>query len=78
VTFLSNRLIGDSPIDKFAANCEKTFVDCIKLLSRATLPEDIQSTDHRIMTAFKAVDSVICGQGTKLLANERSIEHGFS
>jgi hypothetical protein len=67
VTFLSNRLIGDGPIDTFAANCEKTFLDWIKLLSRVTLPEDIQSTDPRIMTAFKAVDSVIRGQGINAL-----------
>ncbi|KAH8747637.1 hypothetical protein F5883DRAFT_437035 [Diaporthe sp. PMI_573] len=67
VTFLSNRLIGDSPIDTFAANCEKTFLDWIKLLSRATIPEDIQSTDPRIISAFKAVDSVICGQGINAL-----------
>lgn len=67
ITALSNRLIGDNPIDVFAVNCEKTLLDWIKLLSIATLPDDIQSTDRCIITAFKAVDSVICGQGTNML-----------
>lgn len=67
VTFLSNRLIGHGPIGTFVGNCEKTLPDWITLLREATLPNGITSTDPRIITAFKAVDNVICGQGTNTL-----------
>ncbi|KAH8747645.1 hypothetical protein F5883DRAFT_437101 [Diaporthe sp. PMI_573] len=67
VTFLGNRLLGDNLIDTFAVNCEKTLPGWIKLLSKATLPNDIQSTDPRIINAFKAVDSVICGKANNML-----------
>src|SRR4051812_43508417 len=39
----------------------------IALLGKTTLPSDIASSDPRIIVAFQAVDSVICGQGTYLL-----------
>ena len=67
VTFLSNRLIGHNPIGTFAGNCEKTLPDWITLLRNATLPNGVTSGDPRIITAFKAVDSIICGQGTNML-----------
>ncbi|KAK0628873.1 hypothetical protein B0T17DRAFT_169023 [Bombardia bombarda] len=67
VSFLSNRLIGHEPISTFAGNCEKTLPDWIALLRNATLPNGITSEDPRIIAAFKAVDSVICGQGSKML-----------
>ncbi|KAK4113069.1 hypothetical protein N656DRAFT_640995 [Canariomyces notabilis] len=37
------------------------------LLRNATLPNGITSTDPRIITAFKAVDSVLCGRGNTML-----------
>ncbi|KAI1291667.1 hypothetical protein F5Y03DRAFT_400513 [Xylaria venustula] len=67
VTSFSNRLIGYDPIGTFADNCEKTLPDWIALLRKATFPNDITSEDPRIITAFRAVDNVICGQGTDLL-----------
>ncbi|RSL64175.1 hypothetical protein CEP51_013191 [Fusarium floridanum] len=68
VTSLSHRLVGNEPLNSFAENCQKTIADWISLLSKTTLPSDIESSDLCIITAFKAVDSVICGnQGTYLL-----------
>lgn len=68
VTSLSHRLVGKEPLNSFAENCQKTIADWISLLSKTTLPSDIESSDPCIITAFKAVDSVICGhQGTYLL-----------
>ncbi|KND86174.1 hypothetical protein TOPH_09198 [Tolypocladium ophioglossoides CBS 100239] len=68
VTSLSHRLIGHEPLNSFAENCQKTIADWILLLRKTTLPSDIESSDPCIITAFKAVDSIICGQqGTYLL-----------
>ncbi|KAI3333798.1 hypothetical protein F4824DRAFT_512943 [Ustulina deusta] len=74
VTSLSKRLIGYDPIGTFADNCEKTLPDWIGLLRKATLPNDITSEDPRIITAFKAVDNVICGQGTDLLQRLANVQ----
>ncbi|EEU33806.1 uncharacterized protein NECHADRAFT_89114 [Fusarium vanettenii 77-13-4] len=62
VTSLSHRLVGNEPLNSFAENCQKTIADWISLLSKTTLPSDIESSDPYIITAFKAMDSVICGQ----------------
>lgn len=74
VTFLSNRLIGHNPIETFADNCEKILPDWIALLRKATLPNGITSEDPRIITAFQAVDNVICGQGTHLLQRLANVQ----
>jgi len=67
INLLCNRLIGSDAIRNFAENCEKTLPDWVKLLRKITLPTNITSTDPRIIAAFKALDSVICGQGTIML-----------
>ncbi len=67
LTNLAHRLVGHDPINTFAENCDKTVGDWISLLGKTTLPSDITSSDPRIIAAFQAVDSVICGQGTNLL-----------
>jgi hypothetical protein len=68
VTSLSHRLVGHDPMNIFATNCEKTMADWISLLGKTMLPDDVTSSDSRIIAAFKAVDKVICGQeGTHLL-----------
>ncbi|KAH6883936.1 hypothetical protein B0T10DRAFT_463297 [Thelonectria olida] len=42
--------------------------DWISLLGKTMMPDDIASSDPRIIAAFKAVDRVICGhEGTHLL-----------
>ncbi|KAI8623439.1 hypothetical protein F5Y19DRAFT_492631 [Xylariaceae sp. FL1651] len=74
VTSLSKRLIGHDPIGTFADNCEKTLPDWIALLRKAKLPNDITSEDPRIITAFKAIDKVICGQGTDLLQRLANVQ----
>lgn len=67
-TSLYHRLIGHEPLDSFAHNCEKTIPDWILLLRKTTLPGSISSSHPGIITAFKGVDTVICGkQGTYLL-----------
>lgn len=68
VSSLSRSLVGHNPLGFFAENCGTTMAGWISLLSRTTLPDDIESSDPRIIAAFKDVDSVICGQqGTHLL-----------
>ncbi|KAF5228230.1 hypothetical protein FANTH_14551 [Fusarium anthophilum] len=68
ITSLYHRLIGREPLDSFADNCEKTIPNWILLLRQTSLPNFINSSHHSIITAFKAVDNVICGtQGTYLL-----------
>ncbi|KAK6065237.1 hypothetical protein SCUP234_12652 [Seiridium cupressi] len=71
---LSSRLIGYDPIEVFAENCEQTFPDWITLLRDTTLPNGITSQDPRIIAAFKAVDSVIGGQGTHLLQRLANVQ----
>lgn len=67
VTSLSDRLIGHEPIETFVNNCKKTLPGWIELLRKTTLPNGITSADPCIISAFKAVDSVICAQGTEML-----------
>ncbi|KAG5802838.1 hypothetical protein H9Q74_011126 [Fusarium xylarioides] len=68
ITFLYYRLIRYKLLDSFAHNCEKTIPDWILLLRKTTLPGSISSSHPGIITAFKAVDTVIYGkQGTYLL-----------
>jgi hypothetical protein len=68
VMSLSHRLIGLDPLGSFVENCEKTIPDWIILLDKTTLPSFINSSHPCIITAFKAADSIICGdQGTHLL-----------
>ncbi|KAK0627106.1 hypothetical protein B0T14DRAFT_511794 [Immersiella caudata] len=67
INLLCNRLIGSDAISNFADNCEKTLPDWVKLLRKITLPTNITSRDPRIIAAFKALDSVICGHGTIML-----------
>ena len=74
VTFISERLIGQDPIRTFADNCEKTLLDWIALLRKTSLPDGITSNDPRIIDAFKAVDNVICGQGTALLQRLANVQ----
>ncbi|KAK3364104.1 hypothetical protein B0T25DRAFT_445299, partial [Lasiosphaeria hispida] len=64
---LCNRLIASDTIRNFADNCEKTLLDWVKLLRKITLPTNITSTDPYIIAAFKALDSIICRQGTIML-----------
>lgn len=65
---LSQRLVGHDPMDLFAQNCVKTMTDWISLLGKTTIPGDLESSDPRIIAAFKAVDRIIRGQeGTYLL-----------
>ncbi|KAK3377660.1 hypothetical protein B0H63DRAFT_435866, partial [Podospora didyma] len=67
-TVIANRLIGQGLINSFTENYEKTTPDWISLLGQTVLPSDITSSDSRIIAAFRAVDSIICGQqGTFLL-----------
>lgn len=74
VASLSRRLVGYDPIETFAENCEKTLPDWVALLRKTTLPNGITSGDSRIITAFKAVDNVICGQGTGLLQRLANVQ----
>ncbi len=74
VTSLSKRLIGQNPIGTFADNYEKTIPDWIALLRETSLPNGITSEDPRIITAFKVVDTVICGQGTALLQRLANVQ----
>lgn len=67
VARLSNRLIGTDPIGTFVKNCERTLPDWITLIRKTMLPSFITSTDPRIISAFQAIDNVICGEGTRLL-----------
>ncbi|KAI1207646.1 uncharacterized protein F4807DRAFT_462452 [Annulohypoxylon truncatum] len=74
VTPISKRLVGYDPIRTFAENCEKTLSDWVILLRKTTLPNGIVSEDPRIISAFKAVDSVICGQGTNMLRRLANVQ----
>ncbi|EXL39880.1 hypothetical protein FOCG_17547 [Fusarium oxysporum f. sp. radicis-lycopersici 26381] len=65
---LSYRLVGPESLKAFAENCEKTIPDWYSLLKKTTLPDFADSSHPCIISAFKAVDSIICGkQGTYLL-----------
>ncbi|EXL41496.1 hypothetical protein FOCG_16300 [Fusarium oxysporum f. sp. radicis-lycopersici 26381] len=75
VISLSHRLIGLNPLGSFAENCEKTIPDWITLLGKTMLPTFINSSHPCIIAAFKAVDSIICGdEGTHLLRRLAYIE----
>jgi hypothetical protein len=74
VTSLSKRLIGQDPIGTFADNYEKAIPDWIKFLRETSLPNGITSEDPRIVTAFRVVDNVICGQGTALLQRLANVQ----
>ncbi|KAM7189001.1 hypothetical protein V8F33_010335, partial [Rhypophila sp. PSN 637] len=56
---LSSRLVKPNAIEGFANNCEKIWEDWTSLLRRTTLPPNINSSDTRVIAAFRAVDSVI-------------------
>lgn len=60
----SRKLVGPNPMAFFATNCVEVITDWISLLRVTTLPSDIRSSDTRIINAFKAVDSIICGKAT--------------
>lgn len=74
VTFLTKKLIGRDPIGTFADNYEKTMPDWMALLRETSLPSGITSEDPRIITAFRVVDSVICGRGTALLQRLANVQ----
>jgi hypothetical protein len=61
------RLVGEDPFNTFTGNCDKALGDWMVLLAKTTLPTDIASSNPLIISAFQAVDRVICGQGPKLL-----------
>lgn len=67
VTSLAYKLVGDNPVDLFIKNCTKTLTEWMPLLCITTLPVGITSSDSRIITAFRAIDNIICGQETNLL-----------
>ena len=68
VMMLSQRLVGHDPMDLFTQNCVKVITDWISLLGKTTVPGDLVSSDPCIISAFKAVDRIICGkEGTHLL-----------
>ncbi|CAH0020151.1 unnamed protein product [Clonostachys rhizophaga] len=69
VTILSQRLVGhDDPLNLFTENCLKTITDWVLLLGQTTMPDNLRSSDPRIIAAFEIVDRVIRGQdGTYLL-----------
>ncbi|KAH6869636.1 hypothetical protein B0T10DRAFT_418283 [Thelonectria olida] len=63
-----HKLLGADPLHTFAKNCEKVMADWSSLKSETALPNIASSSDLRIIHAFKAVDSVICGRkGSTLL-----------
>ncbi|TPX15372.1 uncharacterized protein E0L32_004649 [Thyridium curvatum] len=74
VSRLSNRLLGRDPISTFAGNCEDLLPRWIALLRETTFPGDITSTDSRIPRAFRAVDSILCGQDRPLLQRLASVQ----
>ncbi len=67
VATLAHRFVGNDPINSFAKNYDKTVGDWIALFGKTMLPSGIASSDLCVVAAFRALDSVICRQGTYLL-----------
>ncbi|KAK2005925.1 hypothetical protein LZ32DRAFT_545025, partial [Colletotrichum eremochloae] len=59
---ISIRLIRSNPLEFFIENCEMALAGWISILGMTTLPENITSSDRRIVIAFKKLDSIINGQ----------------
>ncbi|KAK2055562.1 hypothetical protein LY76DRAFT_577877 [Colletotrichum caudatum] len=62
VRTISIRLIRSKPLEFFIENCEMALAGWISILRTTTLPENITSSDRRIVTAFKELDSIINGE----------------
>ncbi|KAM7182980.1 hypothetical protein V8F33_013890, partial [Rhypophila sp. PSN 637] len=56
---LSSRLVKPNTIEGFANNCEKIWEDWTSLLRKTTLPPNINSSDTRVIAAFRAVDTYV-------------------
>ena len=68
VNDIASRIVRGDVLTFFADNCEMVLAGWISILQKTTLPTNIASSDPRIVTAFKELDSIICGRdSTRIL-----------
>lgn len=66
--WVCHELMGTDPLQSLTKNYENIMADWTSLKNETAIPNNASSSHPRIIHAFKAVDSVICGrQGSTLL-----------
>lgn len=67
-TLLCDKLLGGDPLGMLSRNYQATIADWNTLVAETTPPGNVSSSSPRITHAFRAIDSIICGQqGSYLL-----------
>ncbi|KAG8170306.1 hypothetical protein KVR01_001051 [Diaporthe batatas] len=65
---VSSSLIRVDALAFFADNCEMALASWISILRKTALPDNITSSDPRVVTAFQELDSIIFGrESTRML-----------
>jgi len=62
VNDIASKLVRVDALTFFVNNCEMALAGWISILEKTTLPASITSSDPRVLTAFKELDSIICGR----------------
>ncbi|CAH0019565.1 unnamed protein product [Clonostachys rhizophaga] len=64
---ISCRLIRRHPLKFFVKHCEIALLEWLSILRATMLPENITSSDPRVVTAFKYLDNILYGQANSIL-----------